>query len=92
MDEDADDLRRKINLLNKYVAHLHKTDLSSNPQASHGIHSYQMPAEAVSSDDWSEFDNVYQIHSPQVFMDHVIRDVCMPFSHMKPCSRIVVHR
>ncbi|KZT74332.1 hypothetical protein DAEQUDRAFT_761200 [Daedalea quercina L-15889] len=82
--DDADDLRKKINLLNKYVAHLHKADLTSNPNASHGIHSYQMPSESVSSDDWSQFDNVYQIHSPQVFMDHIIRDVMMQYYY---CSR-----
>ncbi|KAH9938206.1 golgi-body localization protein domain-containing protein [Fomitopsis serialis] len=82
--DDADDLRKKINLLNKYVAHLHRADVTSNPHASHGIHSYQMPSEAVSADDWAEFDNVYQIHSPQIFLDHIIRDVMMQYYY---CSR-----
>src|ERR1700729_1452059 len=36
---------------------------------------YYMPSDSVSADEWSEFDNVYQVHCPRIFMNNAIRDV-----------------
>ena len=38
-----------------------------------------MPTNIVSSDEWAEFDNVYKIHCPIVFMDSAVRNVCFLF-------------
>ncbi|KZT12507.1 uncharacterized protein LAESUDRAFT_638973 [Laetiporus sulphureus 93-53] len=84
VDGNASDLRKKIKLLNNYVSHLHKEDSAANASTSHGIRSYDMPTDAVSADEWAEFDNVYQVHSPQVFLDHVVRDIMMQYYY---CSR-----
>ncbi|PCH41098.1 hypothetical protein WOLCODRAFT_89020 [Wolfiporia cocos MD-104 SS10] len=83
--EDVADIHKKITLLNNYVLHLHKVDTASSTTNSHGLHSYHMPSDAVSADEWAEFDNVYQVHSPQIFMDHSVRDVMMQYYY---CSRI----
>jgi hypothetical protein len=48
--------------------------MSSNAHASKE-QTYYMPSDTVSADEWSEFDNVYQVHSPRIFMNNAIRDV-----------------
>jgi hypothetical protein len=39
-----------------------------------------MPSDTVSPDEWSEFDNVYQVHCPKVFLNNAIRDVRSHFT------------
>lgn len=69
-----------INLLENYANHLHKVDMQSQSAFATGPASYYMPADSVSPEDWAQFDNVYQVHSPNIYMDNIIRDVsfCLP--------------
>ena len=64
-----------ITLLQDYVNHLHKVDARSQTTLTTGPSTYYMPADSVSPDEWAQFDNVYQLHCPNVFMDNIIRDV-----------------
>lgn len=36
---------------------------------------YYMPTDALSPEDWAEFDNVYQAHCPRIVISDVTRDV-----------------
>ena len=65
-----------ITLLEDYVKHLNEVDVKSRTSFSNGTLSYYMPSDTVSPDEWADFDNVYQVHSPHVFIDNGIRDVC----------------
>ncbi|CCM03163.1 uncharacterized protein FIBRA_05285 [Fibroporia radiculosa] len=83
-DGDENELRKKIALLNNYVQHLHKIDATSFSAVPQRIQSYHMPSDAVSPEDWAEFDHVYQVHSPQIYLNRTIRDVMMQYYY---CSR-----
>jgi hypothetical protein len=48
--------------------------MSTNAHASKE-QTYYMPSDTVSADEWSCFDNVYQVHCPKIFMNNAIRDV-----------------
>lgn len=73
---------KKVVLLEKYISHLHEPYISPdrNDASSH----YQIPSDTVSPDEWAEFDNVYQIHCPRIFMDATVRDIMMQYYY---CSR-----
>lgn len=64
-------LAKMVALLEEYVAFLEDPDASSNADKQ----SYYMSSETVSASEWAEFDHVYQIHCPKIFMDTAIRDV-----------------
>ncbi|KAI0939194.1 hypothetical protein AcV5_000680 [Taiwanofungus camphoratus] len=82
--ETTNDLRKNIALLENYASHLRKVDAASYASAPHGSQNYYMPSDTVSPEEWAEFDNVYQVHSPQIFMDNTIRDLMLQYYH---CSR-----
>jgi hypothetical protein len=67
--------RKMVALLEDYIAHLREADTASNNGDVQGSHSYHMPSDEVSPHEWAEFDNVYHIHCPKIFMDSAIRDV-----------------
>jgi hypothetical protein len=69
-----------IGLLEDYVAVLRETDKPARIADDHNPQSYYMPSDTVSPNDWAEFENVYQVHCPKVFLTTAIRDVCPPFS------------
>lgn len=71
---DERSLEKKISLLNDYITHLQEVDKSSHSHKT-GEQTYYMPSDSVSPNEWSEFDNVYQVHCPRIFMDNAIRDV-----------------
>lgn len=77
-DERSTSVRKNIALLNSYGLHLEKIEASA------AQHNYYMPSEAVSQEEWAEFDNVYQLHFPQIFMNQTIRDIMMQYYY---CSR-----
>ena len=64
-----------ISLLRNYVKHLQEVELTSQTDSRKGPLNYYMPADSVSPDEWAEFDNVYQVHCPRIYMDNIIRDV-----------------
>jgi hypothetical protein len=66
---------KKIASLQKYIAQLKPVDVDNADPGTTKSQSYYMPTDSVSPDEWSEFENVYQIHCPKVFMDSAIRDV-----------------
>lgn len=46
---------------------------------------YHIPSETVSEEDGAEFDNIYHIHWPKIFLDSTIRDVSPPATpHFSP--------
>jgi hypothetical protein len=65
-----------ISLLEDYVNHLRKVDAQSQSMFSNGPPTYYMPADSVSPDEWAQFDNVYQVHCPNLYLDNITRDVC----------------
>ena len=69
------DTKYMISLLENYVNHLRKVDAQSQSAFSTGPLTYYMPADSVSPGEWDQFDNVYQVHCPNVYLDNVIRDV-----------------
>lgn len=73
-NDDVRALNKKISLLGDYISHLEEVDVSTDAHASKD-QTYYMPSDTVSPDEWSEFDNVYQIHCPRIFMNNAIRDV-----------------
>ena len=63
-----------IALLEDYVAHLRQVDAQSRSLPSNGSQ-YYMPVDFVSPEEWGDFDNVYQVHCPRIYLDNSIRDV-----------------
>lgn len=83
-DKTSVDTKYMISLLEDYVAHLKKVDAQSQSSFRTGPLTYYMPADSVSPGDWAEFDNVYQVHCPNLYFDNIIRDIMMQYYH---CSR-----
>lgn len=61
-------------LLEDYTTLL-QAETTSEETAREATQSYLMPSHTVSPDEWAEFENVYQIHCPKIYMDSTIRDV-----------------
>ncbi|KAI0677563.1 golgi-body localization protein domain-containing protein [Trametes maxima] len=83
-NRSTNDLPRMISLLEGYISQLRQVDMASQASTGNGTSSYYMPADMVSPDEWAGFDNVYQVHSPQIIMDNAIRDIMMQYYY---CSR-----
>lgn len=66
-------------LLEDYITLLEETDAGSRPMGDTDGHGYHIPSDTLSEAEWAEFDNVYQIHCPKIFLDTAIRDVCRKF-------------
>lgn len=62
-----------IPLIQRYINHLLDTDAGQSNDTS--SYNYSMPADSVSADEWAEFDNVFQVHCPKLFVDIAVRDV-----------------
>jgi hypothetical protein len=62
-----------VSLLEDYVTVLQALDLGKEPDVSHA---FSLPSEKMSNTEVAEFENVYQIHCPSIFLDSAIRDVC----------------
>ncbi|KAG1892357.1 golgi-body localization protein domain-containing protein, partial [Suillus subluteus] len=77
-------LHRMIALLQDYVNHLRMTEIPHTGSRSSNIENYYMPSETVEADEWAEFENVYQLHAPKVFMNDSIRDVMLQYYN---CSK-----
>ncbi|KIJ70055.1 hypothetical protein HYDPIDRAFT_121417 [Hydnomerulius pinastri MD-312] len=71
-------------LLQDYVTHLKAVDQSREGVRMSNVESYYMPAEMVSADEWADFENVYQVHAPNLFMCNAVRNVLMQYYN---CSR-----
>ena len=70
-----------ITLLEGYISQLRQVDMASQASTKNGTSSYYMPADMVSPDEWAGFDNVYQVHCPQIIMDNAVRDVSLTCKH-----------
>lgn len=69
-------LTKVINLLEDYISVLKEAEIKPDSASQRdATQNYYMPYDIVSSDDWANFDNVYQIHCPSIFMDSAVRDV-----------------
>lgn len=77
-------LQRMIALLQDYVNHLRMTENPHTGSRSSNIENYYMPSETVEADEWAEFENVYQLHAPKVFMNDSIRDIMLQYYN---CSK-----
>ncbi|KAF9569300.1 hypothetical protein CPC08DRAFT_812902 [Agrocybe pediades] len=73
-------LKKMVTLIEEYISMLK----GGGSDASKATESYRMPADIVSSDEWAEFDNVYQIHCPTIVMNSAIRDIMVQYYY---CSR-----
>ncbi|KIL00625.1 hypothetical protein PAXRUDRAFT_821523 [Paxillus rubicundulus Ve08.2h10] len=77
-------LEKMVILLQHYIKHLEAVDQHPGGARKSNVESYYMPAEMVSADEWADFENVYQVHSPNLFMCNAVRDVLMQYYN---CSR-----
>lgn len=68
-------LHRMMALLQDYVNHLRTTEFPPTDPRSSNTKTYYMPSETVAAEEWAEFENVYQVHAPKVFMNNSIRNV-----------------
>lgn len=64
-----------VALLRDYTNHLRAADEYPEGPRKSNVESYYMPAEMVSANEWADFENVYQVHSPNLFMCNAVRDV-----------------
>ncbi|KAF9485263.1 hypothetical protein BDN70DRAFT_871269 [Pholiota conissans] len=78
-------LTKMISLLDDYISVLREVEIRpENASQRDAAGNYYIPSDIVSSDEWAEFDNVYQIHCPSIFMDSATRDIMMQYYY---CSR-----
>uniref|UniRef100_A0A8H7Y1A7 Uncharacterized protein n=1 Tax=Psilocybe cubensis TaxID=181762 RepID=A0A8H7Y1A7_PSICU len=75
---------KMVALLEEYVNILKEVEIRPESAREKVAQSYHMPADIVSSEEWAEFDNVYQIHCPSISMDSAVRDIMMQYYY---CSR-----
>jgi hypothetical protein len=68
-------MNKMVSLLEDYIAVLKEVEIRPDAPHETAAHRYHIPSDIVSSEDWAEFDNVYQIHCPSIFMDSAVRDV-----------------
>ncbi|TFK55958.1 hypothetical protein OE88DRAFT_1731595 [Heliocybe sulcata] len=76
--------QKMIALLEAYVAQLLSVDVETRRPTVKREQSYYMPLDTVSSSEWAEFDNVYQVHCPKIFMSNSTRDILLQYYY---CSR-----
>ena len=79
-----------IALLRDYINHLTAVDQCPEGPRKSNVESYYMPAEMVSADEWADFENVYQVHSPNLFMCNDVRNVS--FIHLQGTSPYHLYR
>ncbi|KAF8812536.1 hypothetical protein BYT27DRAFT_7182979 [Phlegmacium glaucopus] len=77
-------VKKMLALLEEYITALRDTELRLDDPPTKEPQNYHMPTDIVSPDEWAEFDNVYQIHCPSVFMDRAVRDIMVQYYY---CSR-----
>lgn len=68
---------KMVSLLRDYTDHLKAVDQCPEGARKSNVESYYMPAEMVSANEWADFENVYQVHSPNLFMCNAVRDVSL---------------
>jgi hypothetical protein len=68
-------VKKMLALLEEYIAALRDTEAGLDDPQIQEAQNYHMPTAIVSPNEWAEFDNVFQIHCPCVFMDSAVRDV-----------------
>ncbi|KAF9247308.1 golgi-body localization protein domain-containing protein [Melanogaster broomeanus] len=84
-EEDLKSMQRvQFQTLEKMALLLHDYNQCPEGVRKSNGESYYMPAEMVSANEWSDFENVYQVHSPNLFMCNSVRDVLMKYYN---CSR-----
>ncbi|KAG9126473.1 hypothetical protein FRC07_003289 [Ceratobasidium sp. 392] len=79
-------LERKIDLLREHLDNLERAELrlaqrdsEDAPRVSEGSLSYSYPNEFEVDVDWSQFDNIYQIHCPQVHLNNYTRNILLDY-------------
>ncbi|KZS98046.1 hypothetical protein SISNIDRAFT_449676 [Sistotremastrum niveocremeum HHB9708] len=82
-------LSRQASLLESYVRHL-ETSEAANPSDDSQmteLDSYAIPSETLSAEEWQNFINVYQVHSPVICIDNVTRDFMMQYYYASRARR-----
>jgi hypothetical protein len=67
---------KAVKLLEDHVTYLQKVDISPDNADGQDDQDYHIPSDIVSPSEQAEFENVYQIHCPKLFLNTAIRDVC----------------
>ncbi|KAF7301766.1 hypothetical protein MIND_00742200 [Mycena indigotica] len=86
-DPDIATTKKMEKLLLDYIALLEQTRAGARTNGESGDHSYHIPADTVSEAEWAEFDNVYQIQCPKIFLDSAIRDIMMQYYYCSQTRR-----
>lgn len=74
---------KMVALLEDYVTVLQNFDSGKGDNATDS-QAYFLPSEMTSSAEVAEFENVYQIHCPSIFLESAIRDIILQYYY---CSR-----
>lgn len=82
-NKDPSSLQKMMSLLEDYVTFL-RAEPRSEETSKEATQSYLMPSHTVSPAEWAEFENVYTIHCPKIYMDSAIRDIMIQYYY---CSR-----
>jgi hypothetical protein len=86
--QDPSALEKMMSLLEDYVTVL-QAETTSEGTTKEATPSYAMPSHTVSPDEWAEFENVYQIHCPKIYMDTAVRDVCCLTNIYSICAMLI---
>ena len=78
---------KMVSLLEDYVTLLQDVDAKVDSKPS-DLHSYFLPSEIISPTEWEEFENVYHIHCPSIFLDAAVRDVSDPHVSAKSHTQV----
>ncbi|KAG2013550.1 hypothetical protein CC2G_010449 [Coprinopsis cinerea AmutBmut pab1-1] len=79
---DHQTAEKMVSLLEDYVTLLQDLDAKLEPSPTD--ENYHLPAEIISKEEYAEFENVYHVHCPSIFLDAAIRDIMMQYYY---CSR-----
>lgn len=67
-------LKKRALLLEEYISVLRESQSKERFNTTND-EIYHMPSDIVSPHEWAEFDHVYQVHCPTIFMSSPVRDV-----------------
>lgn len=80
---DMTTAERMVALLEDYVTVLQNLDAGVEPKEA-DPQTYFLPSDMTSTAEVAEFENVYQIHCPSIFLESSIRDIILQYYY---CSR-----
>ncbi|KAG6821618.1 hypothetical protein H0H93_000127 [Arthromyces matolae] len=85
-------LEKMVTLLEAYVLRLREMESPSPQPYETTSETFVLPSYTVSSDEWTDFENVYQFHCPRVIMDAATRDVLLQYYYSSRARKGLEYR